>query len=218
MEGEHQQQDFKFRIDDSKKIARSLVAFANTDGGRLLIGVKDNGRVAGVRSDEEFYMIEAAAQLYTKPEVQIQPVLWDVDGKRVLEVLVKPSPDKPHLAKTDDGKWMAYVRKADQNLLANRVLLEVWKHKGSTKGLKIKYTEVEKALLDYLRENPSITISHFRRLANISLRKAQEVLVRLICWRIIDIELSTQGATYSLIPNATEQEAKSRSASESPLP
>ena len=50
-EGEHQQQDFKFRIDDSKKIAVSLVAFANTDGGRLLIGVKDNGRIAGCRTD-----------------------------------------------------------------------------------------------------------------------------------------------------------------------
>ena len=41
-EGE-QTQDFKMRIDDAAKIARTLVAFANTDGGRLLIGVKDNG-------------------------------------------------------------------------------------------------------------------------------------------------------------------------------
>lgn len=47
-EGEHQQQDFKFEISDARKIARSLSAFSNTDGGRLLIGVKDNGRIAGV--------------------------------------------------------------------------------------------------------------------------------------------------------------------------
>lgn len=45
--------DFKFEISDSKKIARSLVAFANTDGGRLLIGVKDNGVISGIRSEEE---------------------------------------------------------------------------------------------------------------------------------------------------------------------
>ena len=51
-EGEHQQQDFKFEISDARKIAKSLSAFANTDGGRLLIGVKDNGRIAGVRSEE----------------------------------------------------------------------------------------------------------------------------------------------------------------------
>ncbi|MDY2810620.1 MAG: ATP-binding protein, partial [Candidatus Faecousia sp.] len=59
-EGEHEHQDFKFQISDARKIARSLSAFANNDGGRLLIGVKDNGVVAGVRSEEDIYMIEAA--------------------------------------------------------------------------------------------------------------------------------------------------------------
>jgi len=49
-EGEHQRLDFKFEITDARRLARTLVAFANTDGGRLLIGVKDNGAVAGVRS------------------------------------------------------------------------------------------------------------------------------------------------------------------------
>ena len=62
-EGEHQQQDFKFEISDARKIAKTLSAFANTDGGRLLIGVKDNGKIAGVRSEEEKYMIEAATLL-----------------------------------------------------------------------------------------------------------------------------------------------------------
>ena len=66
-EGEHQQQDFKFEISDARKIAKSLSAFSNTDGGRLLVGVKDNGKIAGVRSEEEVYMIEAAAKLYCKP-------------------------------------------------------------------------------------------------------------------------------------------------------
>lgn len=39
-EGEHVHQDFKFAISDARKIAKSLSAFANTGGGRLLIGVK----------------------------------------------------------------------------------------------------------------------------------------------------------------------------------
>ena len=49
-QGEHQHLDFKFAVNDSRKIARSLVAFANTTGGKLLIGVKDNGTIAGVRT------------------------------------------------------------------------------------------------------------------------------------------------------------------------
>ena len=48
-EGEHQELDFKFEISDARKIAKTLSAFYNTHGGRLLIGVKDNRRIAGVR-------------------------------------------------------------------------------------------------------------------------------------------------------------------------
>ena len=64
LEGEHEHQDFKYQISDARKIARSISAFANNSGGRLLVGVKDNGNIAGVSSDEEIYMIEQAAQMY----------------------------------------------------------------------------------------------------------------------------------------------------------
>ena len=60
-EGEHQQQDFKYRVTDAEKLARSVSAFANTDGGRLLIGVRDDGHLSGVRSEEEIYMMHKAA-------------------------------------------------------------------------------------------------------------------------------------------------------------
>ena len=92
-QGEHQQLDFKFEVSDSKKIARTLSAFANTDGGRLLIGVKDNGNISGVRSEEEYYMIEAASRMYTRPEVPFEATRWEVNGKTVLEVYIAPSPD-----------------------------------------------------------------------------------------------------------------------------
>ena len=70
-EGEHQQQDFKFLISDARKIARSVSAFANRDGGRLLIGVKDNGTIAGVRNEEDVYVVEQAAQRYCRPAQEV---------------------------------------------------------------------------------------------------------------------------------------------------
>ena len=68
-EGENQQLDFKYCITDSRKIARTLSAFSNTDGGRLLIGVRDNGSLAGIRSDEEIYMVDTAAHLFCRTEI-----------------------------------------------------------------------------------------------------------------------------------------------------
>ncbi len=89
-EGEHQRQDFKYCINDSKKIAKSLVAFANTDGGRLLIGVKDNGKIAGISTDEEFYMVEAAAKIYSNPPIDFSTKQWQIEGKTVLEITIDP--------------------------------------------------------------------------------------------------------------------------------
>ena len=60
-EGEHQQQDFKYRVSDACKLAKSVSAFANTDGGRLLIGVRDDGNLSGVRSEEEIYRNQASS-------------------------------------------------------------------------------------------------------------------------------------------------------------
>jgi predicted HTH transcriptional regulator len=87
-QGEHQQLDFKFRIDDSKKIARTLCAFANTDGGRLLIGVKDNGKIAGVDPNEEIHMIQAAVEMYCSPKLEFEHRVWQEDMKLVLDIWV----------------------------------------------------------------------------------------------------------------------------------
>ena len=69
--GEHQQQDFKYRVSDALKLAKSVSAFANTDGGRLLSGVRDDGNMSGVRDEEEIYMMHQAAYRYCRPEASI---------------------------------------------------------------------------------------------------------------------------------------------------
>jgi hypothetical protein len=197
-EGEHQQQDFKFCINDSKKIARSLVAFANTDGGRLLVGVKDNGNIAGVRSDEEFYMVEGAATLYSDPQIIFTSKQWSVEGKTVLEIDIEPSPNKPHFAKDDNGKWIAYVRRNDENIVANRVLIEVWKKEKSPKGIFISYSADEKFLVDYLVRNAEISLSKFIRLAGINRNKAIDILSSFVWMGIIKMDPSDEKTVFSL--------------------
>ncbi len=126
-EGEHQHLDFKFEISDARKIARTFSAFANTEGGKLLVGVKDNGNITGIRTDEEAYMIESAADLYSKPRVAYSLKTWEIDGKTILEVDIPASKLRPHLAPWKDDKWRAFVRVADENFLANSIQVEVWK-------------------------------------------------------------------------------------------
>lgn len=198
LEGEHQQQDFKYCINDSRKIAKSLVAFANTDGGKLLVGVKDNGKIAGIRTDEEFYMIEAAAKIYSKPPINFSTQQWHVEGKTVLEIQIESSSTKPHYAKNEDGKWLAYTRVHDENILAHKIQLNIWKKNNSPVGIHFTYSESEKILVEYLRENQSITFSKFLRLAHISRYKAEEVLTNSVIMEIVNMKTEKEGTFFTL--------------------
>ena len=197
-EGEHQQQDFKFGITDSRKIARSLVAFANTDGGRLLIGVKDNGVIAGVRSEEEYYMIESAAQLYSKPEIRFESKIWKEEGKTVMEVWVPPSPLRPHFVKEDGNSWQAYVRSRDENIQADEVLVAVWQKLKQKRGALIRYTNMEQELFRLFETRDRITLNDFRKGARIPTREAIDTLANLIVLGIVRQTVSAPESFFTL--------------------
>ncbi len=197
-EGEHRQLDFKFAVNDSRKIARSLSAFANTEGGRLLIGVKDNGKIAGIRSNEEFYMLQAASELYTKPEVTFEIKSHLIEKKEVLEVIIAKSKNRPHTAPDEKGNYKAYIRVNDENLLANGLLLKIWKAEKNRPNIKIAYGKAEKFLLNYLNTHPYITFSKFRKSAGINFYKAEKILIDFILLDIIEIVFSKDLVSYKL--------------------
>ena len=185
-QGEHVHQDFKFEISDARKIAKTLSAFANTEGGRLLIGVKDNGKIAGVRSDEEQYMIEAAAHLYCIPPVECKMQVYAVEGRSVLVASVDESTCKPVYAKDENGRKLAYVRMADENILATPVHLRVWQQSGNPKGELMKFTEREQLLLRLMEENESLSLGRYCRLAHVSRRTAEHLLAKLVRYDIVE--------------------------------
>jgi hypothetical protein len=187
-EGEHQRQDFKYCINDSRKIAVSLVAFANTDGGRLLLGIRDNGSVAGVVSEEEYYMVEAAARLYSKPPVPFHIHAWKADGKTVLEIIIHKSNERPHFVQDDKGKWLAYVRTGDQNTLAPKILVDVWKQEKNPVGVRIRYTDEEQAVLSLLEADPNLGLSYYARQSKIPKWKLEKILVKLIVVEVVGME------------------------------
>src|ERR1700760_4707459 len=97
LEGEGVSLDFKKTITNCEKIARTMVAFANNKGGRLLVRVADDGTIKGVKSDdEERYMIEKAAHMYSKPALEPRFEEVYIDHKLVLVVEIEQSNLKPH--------------------------------------------------------------------------------------------------------------------------
>src|ERR1700759_829492 len=145
-EGEGVSLDFKKTITSCEKIARTMVAFANNKGGKLLIGVYDDGTIKGVKSeDEERYMINKAATFYASPPLEPQFEEVYVDDKLVLVVDIPESKTKPHYALAEDEKWWVYVRVKDKSLLASKVVVDVLQRSGDNEGVLIEYSAKEKA-------------------------------------------------------------------------
>src|SRR5277367_6336842 len=66
-EGEGHQLEFKRKASHPEKIVREMIAFANTEGGTILIGVDDNGSLAGVKyPDEELLSVREALQKHVR--------------------------------------------------------------------------------------------------------------------------------------------------------
>lgn len=197
-QGEHQSLDFKHTINSERKIAKTLVAFANTNGGKLLVGVKDNGKIKGVEIEEEKHILLGAAEVFCKPPIPLTFSVDRVDGKNILIVDVQKSEQKPHLAKDENNKWWAYIRVMDQCLLATKVMLDVMKL--DTKGLssKLTYGTPEKRLLELIEINGPITLKQFYKQANISRPRAIKILVNMIRMRIIKVLSNEKEEYYSL--------------------
>lgn len=198
--GENQQLDFKFCVSDSRKIARTLSAFSNSDGGRLLIGVRDNGSIAGIRSDEEIYMVDTAAHVFCRPEITYSIHQHTIGKKTILEVEVARGNKRPYQVKDENERWVSYFRHHDQNLIVNKVLLQVWRKEEKGHGVTVKFGQAENILLDFLTKKGSITLTGFRRIAGISSYRAVSILSNLIIFKILLIKASEKGFTYELNP------------------
>ena len=183
-EGEHQQQDFKYRISDARKLAKSVSAFANTDGGRLLIGVRDDGHMSGVRSEEEIYMMHQAAYRYCRPEASIKFDTYHVEGRTIVIATVPPSEKRPVCALGDDEKPRAYIRIADENFVASPVHLAMWRDAQNARGAMMTYTDRVSQLLDSLQDG-ALTLNQLVRRTKIPRPKVIILLARLIRFNIV---------------------------------
>ena len=151
------------------------------------MGVKDNGNIAGVKSEEEMYMIEQAATMYCRPAQMLQFDIYKVEGKTVLLAQVAEADAKPVQAPDESGKWRAYFRVADENVLASGLHVKVMKHIAADEGAMVSFSAKEKELLAYLDGHGGITLSGFSKLAHISRFAAEEALINLLEMKVVKL-------------------------------
>jgi predicted HTH transcriptional regulator len=182
-EGEHL--DFKQTVSSAAKIAKTMVSFANTRGGVLLIGVRDNRSIAGIQSDEEFYMLELAGSFFCKPEIVPQITEHRVEGKIILEAYIPEGVSKPYYAKDEEGKWWVYVRTADKSLLASKTTVDFLHRKYGDEPTVLEMGTLEKEILAYISSREKTTLSEICKRFNMGKRRIGRIVVNLMALDVV---------------------------------
>jgi predicted HTH transcriptional regulator len=198
-QGEGQTLEFKRKAAHPEKIVREMIAFANTNGGILLLGVGDDGTIPGLKFPEDESHVMHNALKLCRPSIAFKEKLISVgNGRTVIKFEVSESTKKPHLLINADQSKEAFVRVADKSIKASREMKEIAKRSQRKKDIRFHYGEHETLLMKYLAENSSITLKKFMEISRLKKFYASKKLVLLVLADVLRISPHEKGDEYSL--------------------
>ena len=113
----------EFKRDDLRpeQLAKEIVALANLKGGKVLLGVEDDGSISGIqRNDLEHWVMDTVFGRYVHPMMlpYFEVVTLD-DGKQVAVVTLTEGSAKPYAVRHNDREEV-YVRVGSTSRRATR--------------------------------------------------------------------------------------------------
>jgi len=174
--------EFKRKVSSPEKIAREMIAFANTRGGVIIFGIDDDKMLVGVESEKaEIEDISFAAQQLCDPPVEHEVHIFGIDGHDIICMEIPESEHKPHFLVEDGEERKSFVRVGENSVQASREMIRVLRHQyGGSEPVRLVYGEAEKRLFHYFETHERITVREYARLINVSERRASRLLVRLV--------------------------------------
>lgn len=196
--GEGQYLEFKRKASYPAKIVREMIAFANSQGGVLLVGVNDDGGIPGLKHpDGESYAIHQALK-QCRPTLKLtEDFIVIRDGRWVIRYTIPESDRKMHYILTEGQLKVSYVRVADQSIKASREMREIMRRTRRQQGVRFHFGEEEKFLMQYLEQHPSITLHEFMRLRKLGRFRASKKLILLVLANVLCITPHEKGDLYT---------------------
>ena len=118
--GESETLEFKEKEPPKTDLLRTISAFANSNGGRLLIGVNDNGEIVGCELAKLADKFRDIVHAHCDPFPRFTTTPVAIRDTNIVVVSVEEGADKPYLV-TDQG---IYVRIGATTRRANRYELD----------------------------------------------------------------------------------------------
>jgi predicted HTH transcriptional regulator len=200
-QGEGMHLEFKRKVAFPDKVIREMIAFANTEGGTLLIGVDDDGTISGVKyPDEEMLLLRQSLHEHCRPAIHFDEVVIPISKKKfVIRYDVQLSGRRPHFFVGEKESKACFVRFRDMSVKASREVHEIVRRSKKEKDIRFTFGEAEKKLMEYLDEKENITLPEFRRLAGLNRFMAAKKLILLVLANVLRVSPTEKGDLYSRI-------------------
>ena len=201
--GENLKVEFKQRFSTHLKIAKELIAFANTAGGDLIIGVDDDRSLYGVLSEKgEAELIRETVADYCEPQIEFNIEFIELFGKEIVVVKVPESENKPH--RINDYKTLldlntaeVFIRVSDKSVPASKEMIKILQAGTKSAPLtKYNFGKTEEIVFDMLRNQESVTVKELSEHANISRRRSSRTLIKLVRINLLNIHTKDNGEDY----------------------
>lgn len=198
VQGEGITLEFKRKATYPEKILREIVAFANTQGGILLIGVSDDRTIPGLKYPEDDSHVILEALKKCKPKIDLIETFIPIGNSRtVIQYEIFESTRKPHHIEVDSVRE-CFVRRQDQSIKASREVREIIRRSQQKKDIRFHFGEHEKNLFQYLDANSSITLQKFITISGLKKFFASKKLVLLVLAGVLRLTPHEKGDLYSL--------------------
>lgn len=198
LEGEGQHTEFKRKAAHPEKIVREFIAFANTDGGTLLIGVDDDGSIHGVKyPEEEIHVITAALQQTCRPLLVYQESVLPISENRsVIRYDISPSENFTF--------WISMIN------VKHLCVCKIWALKRVRKCRK-SFADQKRNVMCVLslampkkpdglpEQNPNITLQQYMKFSGLNRFLASRKLILLVLASVLKITASEKGDLYSRV-------------------
>ena len=189
--------EFISHIEDQLAITRTIVAFANTNGGKVIVGINDKNKVVGVMPAEELKLLEEIISKDCLPTVNFETKVIE-DGRHLLLEIDVPKSTSKHKAKGDDGEMKFYHRIKDATLVGNRVIINLWKLQEELAPKPIELNDDLKSIMEFIGEHKLVTVSKVFRFFALNKNEINLYLAQLNYWGYIDCVIVESGMAYTL--------------------
>ena len=198
--GEDQFTEFKQYASEPDQITEEIVGFLNARGGHLLIGIKDDGSLTGLKFPEDdlsFLLNYISEQIV--PRFKFDSEIVPLSAKKgVIHIFVPEGKRKPYaLINKDNKQKTVYYRVKDECIKASRELKSILRQANSYHGRTLVYSDIEAAVLKQIEQHGSLTKADLLNKIEFNSRKISDCLIRLVTSKILTITPATSGDLFA---------------------